>query len=72
MPLTLEELNEDLQHLKDAVIATKEEIAKAERAERHKKEAEEIYSVYSSFVMAGFTPEQAWEMLITLTKNNKN
>lgn len=72
MPLTLEELNESLQHFTDCVVSTKEEIAKAQRAEQHKKDAEEIYSIYSSFVMAGFTPEQAWEMLITLTKNNKN
>ena len=68
----LEELNETLQHYKDCVVSTKEEIAKTQRDELYQKEADTLFSIYSSFVSAGFTHEQAWEMLITSIKCNKN
>ena len=68
---TLDDLNESLRYYKECVISTKEEIAQQQKDEEHLKQAKGVFSVYSSFISAGFTYEQAWEILITLIKNNK-
>ncbi len=45
------------------------EIEKGKKDENNVKKAKELFSIYSSFISAGFNEEQAWESLITIIKS---
>jgi hypothetical protein len=45
------------------------EIEKDKKSENNVEKAKELFSIYSSFITAGFKEEQAWELLITFIKN---
>lgn len=67
---TLEELNEALRSHKEAERSTMEAIERKRKEEKYAEVADDVFSIYSSYLNAGFTEAQAWEMLITLIKTN--
>lgn len=46
-----------------------EEVSTNERMESYDKCATELHAQYTSFVNAGFTEEQAWELVKTIVSN---
>lgn len=61
--------NKNIDTLEKELMQTKKEIEKARRIEEKDKCANEIREQYDSFVKAGFTEEQAWELTFTLVSN---
>lgn len=46
----------------------KKEMELEQREENQRKTAEEVRGVYQSYLDAGFTEEQAWEIFMTILK----
>ena len=67
---TLEDLNESLRSLRKDEGSIKEAIEWKQKEEKYDKMAYDVFLIYSSYLNAGFTEAQAWEMLITLIKTN--
>ncbi len=58
--------------LEAEIRALKQQLEEQKQTEEYDKMANNIRNIYTSFVKAGFTEEQAWEYLITITKMNNN
>ena len=56
--------------LEAEIKVLKQQLEEQSRTEQYNKSASEIYNIYTSFVNAGFTEEQAWELFINIIKNN--
>lgn len=61
--------NKNIETLEREIMKTKKELEEAHRIEEKDKCAKEIREQYDSFVKAGFTEEQAWELTYTLFYN---
>lgn len=48
------------------IYLLKEEMELEQREENQRKTAEEVRGVYQSYLDAGFTEEQAWEIFMTI------
>lgn len=47
-----------------------EQREQALKEERHDEAAQELHNMYNSFIKAGFTEEQAWELTKTMFDNS--
>ena len=58
---TISELDAD-------ILTLKKDKEKQKRQKEQDESAEQLYSVYQSYIKAGFTPEQSWEMITIYLK----
>lgn len=71
MPVkTKKELLEEIEQKNEELKSLKSEVKKLENYRKYDDCANEIRTVYQSFVNSGFTEEQAFEIL-TITLNNQ-
>ena len=66
MAKTKAELEQEIQCKNEDL---KCEVEKANRVESKNESAAELYEMYQSYVTAGFTEEQAWELTKILINN---
>lgn len=67
---TKNELLEEIEQKNEELKSLKSEVKKLENYRKYDDCANEIRTVYQSFVNSGFTEEQAFEIL-TITLNNQ-
>lgn len=70
MAKTKAQLLDDIAALKKQLSSAQEEMNTADRVEGKEKAATELYEQYEAFKVAGFTDEQAWELLRIIVDNN--
>jgi len=56
----------DTEYYESKMREAREDLAKARKAENDRKAAEELWSIYSAYITAGFSEEQAFTMLMAL------
>lgn len=66
---TKAELEKEIADSKHQIDDLKCELEKANRVESKNESAAELYEMYQSYVTAGFTEEQAWELTKILINN---
>lgn len=69
MAKTKAELEQEIAESRKQITALKQELENANRIESKNQSAAELYEVYQSYVTAGFTEEQAWELTKILINN---
>lgn len=69
MAKTKAELEQEIEDSRNQIEALKCELEKANRVESKNESAAELYEMYQSYVTAGFTEEQAWELTKILINN---
>ena len=69
MAKTKTELEKEIADSRNQIDALKCELEKANRVESKNESATELYEMYQSYVTAGFTKEQAWELTKILITN---
>ena len=69
MAKTKAELEKEIADSRNQIDALKCELEKANRVESKNESAAELYEMYQSYVTAGFTQEQAWELTKILITN---
>lgn len=69
MAKTKAELEKEIADSRNQIDALKCELEKANRVESKNESAAELYEMYQSYVTAGFTQEQAWELTKILINN---
>lgn len=69
MAKTKAELEQEIEESRKQITALKQELENANRIESKNQSAAELYEVYQSYVTAGFTEEQAWELTKILINN---
>ena len=69
MAKTKAELEKEIVDSRNQIDALKCELEKANRVESKNESAAELYEMYQSYVTAGFTEEQAWELIKILINN---
>lgn len=58
----------ELDDIDADIEALRQEKQKAKAVEEQKKRADETWMIYHSYVEAGFTEEQAWEIVMACIK----
>lgn len=66
---TKAELEQEIENSRHQIDALKQELENANRIESKNQSATELYEMYQSYVTAGFTGEQAWELTKILINN---
>ena len=66
---TKEELEQEIVNNHNQIAALKQELEKVNRIENKNQSATELYEMYQSYVTAGFSQEQAWELTKILINN---
>lgn len=66
---TKEELQTEVKEHADSIVKLKKEIERADKIKSYDVMAEDLYDIMSSFRDAGFSNEQAFDMVHTLVKN---
>lgn len=66
---TKAELEKEIADNRNQIDAFKQELENVNRIESKNQSAIELYEVYQSYVTAGFTKEQAWELTKILINN---
>lgn len=66
---TKAELMEELENAKKAKEELEKELKNLEKYKQYEDAAGEIYAFHTSFVMAGFSEEQAFELVKTMIAN---
>lgn len=56
----------DVEYLESRIREQQSECAKLRKKEAHKKSAEEIHDIYTSFCEAGFSDEDAFSLLLAI------
>lgn len=69
MAKTKAELEKEIADSRNQIDALKCELEKANRVESKNESAAELYEMYQSYVTAGFTEEQAWELTKIIINN---
>lgn len=69
MAKTKAELEKEIANSRNQIDALKAELEKANRVESKNNSANELYEMYQSFITAGFTDEQAWELTKIIIDN---
>ena len=62
----------ELEYLEGKVKEEIEEILKLKKRESNRRMAEEQFDIYSAYVDAGFSEEQAWELFTLVVKAAAN
>lgn len=70
MAKTKAELEQEIKDSRNQIEALKCELEKANRVESKDNAAVELYEMYESYVKAGFTEEQAWELTKIIINNS--
>lgn len=70
MTKTRAELEKEIADNQNQIKALKCELEKAYRVENKNESATELYEMYQSFITAGFTEEQAWELTKIIIDNS--
>ena len=66
---TKAELLEELDNVKNAKAELEKELKNLEKYKQYEDAAGEVHALYTSFVMAGFTEDQAFELLKAMMQN---
>lgn len=66
---TKAELEQEIANNHNQIAALKQELEKVNRIENKNQSATELYEMYQSYVTAGFSQEQAWELTKILINN---
>lgn len=66
---TKAELEKEICDNQNEIRLLKHELEKANRVESKDNAATELYEMYESYVKAGFTDEQAWELTRIIINN---
>lgn len=66
---TKAELEQEIESNRTYIQSLKCELEKANRVETKDNAAKELYEMYESYVKAGFTAEQAWELTKIIINN---
>lgn len=53
----------------DEMRSLEEQRENALKAEKYDESAKELYNMYTSYINAGFTEEQAWALTLTIVQN---
>jgi uncharacterized protein YlxW (UPF0749 family) len=61
--------NKTKAQLEQEIKDLKGQLESVSKDEQNDKAAQELRSVYESYIRAGFTDEQAWTLVITLVSN---
>lgn len=69
MTKTKAELEQEIRRKNEEIKTLKWELETANRVERNEESASDLYGIYLSYVNAGFTEEQAWELTKILINN---
>lgn len=69
MAKTKAELEKEIADSRNQITALKAELEKVNRVESKNNSANELYEMYQSFITAGFTDEQAWELTKIIIDN---
>ncbi len=69
---TKAELEKELETIKESKAELEKEIKNLEKYKQYDDMAGEVHAIYMSFVMAGFSEEQAFDLLKTMIKNAGN
>ena len=69
MAKTKAELEQEIKDSHNQIATLKCELEKANRVESKDNAAVELYEMYESYVKAGFTEEQAWELTKIIINN---
>ena len=69
---TKDELIREIKETQDYANDLKKKLEVLDRYKRYEEAANEMMAIKESFVAAGFTDEQAYEMLLTLSKGAIN
>lgn len=69
MAKTKAELEAEIEELREQIAEKEAEAVDAGKTDDCDKAAEDIRRMYESYVKAGFSEEQAWELTITIAKN---
>lgn len=69
MAKTKAELEKEIADSRNQIDALKSELEKATRVEDKNKAADELYEMYQSYITAGFSDEQVWELTKILINN---
>jgi hypothetical protein len=70
MVKTKAELEQEIKDSRNQIDALKYELEKANRVESKDNVAVELREMYESYVKAGFTEEQAWELTKIIINNS--
>lgn len=70
MAKTKAELEQEIKDSRNQIEALKCELEKANRVESKDNAAVELHKMYESYVKAGFTEEQAWELTKIIINNS--
>lgn len=70
MAKTKAELEKEIEDSRSQIEALKCELEKANRVERNDNVSVELHEMYESYVKAGFTEEQAWELTKIIINNS--
>jgi hypothetical protein len=66
---TKAELEKELETVKESKAELEKELKNLEKYKQYEDAAGEIHALYTSFVMAGFTDDQAFELVKTMIAN---
>lgn len=69
MDKTKAELEKEIADSRNQIDTLKSELEKANRVKDKNKSATELYERYQSYITAGFSDEQAWELTKILINN---
>lgn len=70
MAKTKAELEQEIKDSRNQIEALKCDLEKANRVESKDNAAVELHEMYESYVKAGFTEEQAWELTKIIINNS--
>lgn len=69
---TKAELEKELETIKESKAELEKELKNLEKYKQYEDMAGEVHAIYMSFVMAGFSEEQAYDLLKTMIQNAGN
>ena len=69
---TKAELEKELETVKESKAELEKELKNLEKYKQYEDMAGEVHAIYMSFVHAGFSEEQAYDLLKTMIQNAKN
>ena len=66
---TKAQLEQEIKNSREQIECLKLELEKANRVETKNDAAQELYEMYEAYTEAGFTEEQAWELMKIIVNN---
>ena len=66
---TKAQLEQEIKNSREQIECLKLELEKANRVETKNDAAQELHEMYEAYTEAGFTEEQAWELMKIIVNN---